>query len=164
MIRGLATAILATCVAAAPDLLAATDPLHPALRDCAVLKASAERLACYDRVVARLAAGAEAVSASSSAEQMFGMVDGLPRQEERSENATPREQLPSITARVQSLRTLEDRTLLIELDNGQLWRQRSSDVTLALREGDEVTISRAAFGTFRLATPARRFARVSRVR
>jgi hypothetical protein len=161
--RRFASAILATCVAAAPDLLAATDPLHPALRDCAVLKASAERLACYDRVVARLAAGVEAISASSSAEQMFGMADGLP-QEDRSENAKRREQLSSITARVQSLRTLEDRTLLIELDNGQLWRQRSSDVTLALREGDEVTISRAALGTFRLTTPARRFARVNRVR
>jgi hypothetical protein len=127
--RRLPTAI---SVAFAASLTAmAADTLPPALEACAALEESAERLACYDRTVAQLAAGKDPDS--------------------------------KITARVKSLRTLDDGTLLIGLDNDQTWRQLSAG-SLVLAPGDEVTISRAAFGSFRLAAPSNRYARVKRVR
>jgi hypothetical protein len=61
------------------------------------------------------------------------------------------------------LHELRTGELLIELDNGQTWRTIPEDARLMLKVGDTVAISRGAFGSFRLATPGKRFARVNPV-
>ena len=68
-----------------------------------------------------------------------------------------------ITARVTHLRSLAAGGFMMELDNGQTWEQVES-TDLHLQEGDSVKISRAALGSFWLATPSHRGSRVKRVR
>jgi hypothetical protein len=138
------------------------DALHPSLRACATLRRDTERLICYDRAVAQLAAGDGSTVAAPSPEELFGV--GRVARQDRPEAEVRREELAKITARVKSVRTKADGTLLINLDNGQAWHQVSSDVSLALASGDEVTISRGALGSYRLTTDGHRFARVKRVR
>ena len=53
--------------------------------------------------------------------------------------------------------------LVIELDNGQRWQQLGS-ADMELQVGDSVTISRAMLGSFWLAPPSGRGAKVSRLR
>jgi hypothetical protein len=149
-------------ILAASPATPAADRLHPALEACAALKKSAERLACYDRAVAQLAAGQEPDPRATSSVEMFGIDENM-APKDRSAPAVKREQLAKITARVRSLRTTSDGTLVIELDNDQAWQQLSAG-SLVLEPGDSVTISRAAFGSFRLAAPSNRYARVRRVR
>jgi hypothetical protein len=143
---------------------ASSADLEIQLKTCARLRDDSERLACYDRTVARLYSGEDAdgpdadADGEPSAEAMFGMsrqVDGPAE--------VDREAIPSISAQVKSLQKAADGTLLIELDNGQLWRQVDSK-DLLLRAGDRVTISRGALDSFRIATPGNRHGRVRRLR
>jgi hypothetical protein len=117
-----------------------SDSLQGRIRDCAAVKVDGERLACFDKVATSVAAGTAREVASA-----------------------PPAPDP-VTAKVAALRGLGTGELLIELDNGQSWRTIAEDSRLLLKVGDPVTISRGAFGSFRLATPGNRFARVTRVR
>jgi hypothetical protein len=137
--------------------------LDPLLQACAGLGNDFERLACYDKAVAQLSGAALMDTAAKTAtpESMFGMgaaVAGTP-----APQLPAREELPSIKAAIAQLHAAADGTQLIELDNGQVWRQESSK-KLLLKTGDVVTISRAALGSFKLAAPDNRFARVKRVK
>jgi hypothetical protein len=140
----------------------AENPLRQALRVCAALGNDSERLACYDKTAETLVSDVPANSRSPSPEEMFGAgrrsSQGLP-----AESAAKRKQLTEITARVALLRELEDGSVLIELDNGQVWKQSSSNTPLLIRVGDRVRISRGALGTFRLAAPNGRFTQVRRL-
>ncbi len=122
-----------------------SDSLQGRLRECAALKEDGDRLACFDKVSA-----------------------SLPREDVAARPApspVPKAEVPArITAKVTTMRELSTGALLIELDNGQSWRTIPEDARLMLKVGDTVTISRGAFGSFRLATPGNRFARVSLVR
>jgi hypothetical protein len=132
--------------------------LDALLQNCASLRNDYERLACYDSVVAQSAG--DAAKNVASAEAMFGMsreVSGKP-----STQAPEREELPSISAQVRALQKAPSGSLLIELDNGQTWRQVDSR-NLQIKVGDSVTISRGALNSFRIATPHNRFGRVTRV-
>ena len=137
--------------------------LYQALRACATLSADTERLACYDRIAGTLSPAAVAGAEPPSPEQMFGASRRLSRGAP-PETATARELLDEISARVVELREHKDGSLMIELDNGQIWIDVGEHAELLLRTGDTVTISRAALGTFRLTTPTDRSARVRRVR
>jgi hypothetical protein len=54
--------------------------------------------------------------------------------------------------------------IVLELDNGQVWRQQDAQVRMMVATGDQVTIVRASLGTFRIADKTGRFARFRRVR
>jgi hypothetical protein len=54
--------------------------------------------------------------------------------------------------------------IILELDNGQVWRQQDSDVRLLVSQGETVTITRASLGTFRLIDKSGRFARFKRIK
>jgi hypothetical protein len=137
------------------------EPLPPAIEACASLRRDSERLACFDKAVGALRAGQS--TSAVSAENMFGA---------NSENAQTaaelrdanREELKQISGTVTSLRRTDDGMIVLELDNGQVWRQQDSDVRMLVTMGDKVTIVRASMGTFRIADKTGRFARFKRVR
>jgi hypothetical protein len=121
----------------------AAESLADEIRGCAALQSESERLACYDRAAAALASG----------------------EISQAERKTRRPDAPaSITATVTALRESATDGLLIRLDNGETWRTIPEDARLLLKVGDTVTISRGVLGSFRLATPGGRVARVNRQR
>jgi hypothetical protein len=138
--------------------------LPESLRTCASIKRSSERLACYDRTVEQLAAadGRPDATFKPSPEAMFGTTASKPQ--DASPTLPEREELSAVTARIATLTTDGEGMNVVELDNGQQWRQISGSKTLLLKEGDVVTITRAALNSFRLSTPSGRIAKVKRIR
>lgn len=137
---------------------AAADPIVPgSLRACAAITSDGGRLACYDREMAKLvpaAAGAAAAAASPSGtiaaplspEQRFGL---SPAQADAKVSQTSESgPLPALEAKVSAVRNITNGRILIDLDNGQVWRQVDTDVTFRLRSGDAVTIKRNSFGSY----------------
>jgi hypothetical protein len=147
-------------VSVAPVL--AADGLPPLLEPCVSLQRDSERLACYDKAIANILMG-DTSAKPVSAENMFGAHADIPRSEaERRE--VKREELKQISGKVTSLRHTDDGMIVLELDNGQVWRQQDSDVRLVVATGDTITIVRASLGTFKLTDKTGRFARFRRVR
>ncbi len=93
---------------------------------------------------------------------MFGASTGLPAGKGNRE--VERKELQEIQGVVTSLRRVDDGMIVVELDNGQAWRQQDADATLTIETGDAVTIMRASMGTFRIADKRGRSARFKRVR
>lgn len=135
-----------------------TDDLVTALTACADEATDAARLACYDALASRVSASRPASSAGNDAER-FGL--GTPARPRAQADAA--DGPASIQSRVVRVREPPTGEALIELENGQVWRQ-SDTATLLLKAGDVVTISRGALGSFHLTTPSRRTGRVKRVR
>lgn len=77
------------------------------------------------------------------------------------ERLTP--ELKPLSARVTALRRDASGALVIDLDNGQQWRQTSGSSSPLLEVGHEVTITRAALNSFRMSTPSGRALKVKRV-
>jgi hypothetical protein len=158
MITAMTAAIPAT------DAAEASDPVPASIRTCATVKKNAERLVCYDQAVERLSSGqADTAATPPSAESMFGVAASGSRPASTTK-PMEREELAAVTAHVSALRSTAEGLHVIDLDNGQTWRQISGSTTLLLQVGDEVTIARGALNSFRLATPSGRVAKVSRVR
>lgn len=139
----------------------AAEPLPPQLEPCVSLRRDAERLACYDKAIANMLSGDEK-AAPASAENMFGANSGNAPVAPAAD--VKREELRQISGKVTSLRRTDDGMIVLELDNGQVWRQQDSGIHLMVSAGDTVTIQRASLGTFRLADKTGRFARFKRVR
>jgi hypothetical protein len=137
------------------------DTLPPAIEACASLSRDAERLACYDRAVTAMKTGVG--TAAVSAENMFGANSEISQASARPQDVK-REELKQIRGTVTSLRTTDDGMIVLELDNGQVWRQTDAAVRMLVSTGDTVTIVRATMGTFRLADKTGRFSRFKRVR
>jgi len=137
------------------------DPLPPAIEACASLLRDSERLACFDKAVTALKSGVG--TAAVTAENMFGANNetSLASPDQRD---VKREELKRIRGTVTSLRSTDDGMIVVELDNGQVWRQLDSDVRMMISTGDILTIVRASMGTFRIADKTGRFARFKRVR
>ena len=125
------------------------------------MKKNSERLACYDQTIERLSSDATTANAPArSAEAMFG-ASAAPNP--AAAPTTERQELPSLSARVTALRHDPTGALVIELDNGQQWRQTSGSSSPLLEVGHEVTITRAALNSFRMSTPSGRALKVKRV-
>jgi hypothetical protein len=148
---GLVAVLLSSSVTAA-------ERLPQAIEACATLRRDAERLACFDKAVAALQAGE--TTTAVTAENMFGASTETARRPQGPQ----REELQQISGIVTSLRTTDGGMIILELDNGQVWRQQDSDVRMMVAKGDTVTIVRASMGTFRIADKSGRFARFKRVR
>jgi hypothetical protein len=131
---------------------------------CATLQKDSERLACYDRLAARVSSGTSANGAAnaSSPQDLFGL-SGRTSDAVSPRAQTERKSLEAITAKVIRVQSSAQGGVVLELDNGQTWRQAGTEDLLA-RAGDTVKITRAALGSFWLVTPANRGARVKRVR
>jgi uncharacterized membrane protein len=145
--------------------------LPAALAACREEKDDAQRLACYDREVARAggqsaessAAASQAATASAappqSPEERFGYRGVLAREEqERVKSAT----LGQLEATVTDISKRGDGALIMTLDNGQVWAQNRPDAFFRLKVGDSVKIEPAALGSFLMIGPSKRTARVTR--
>ncbi len=161
MFSKLLSGALAACLFGLPAS-AATDELPPELKACASLLRDPERLSCFDRVVAAIRRG-EQPGKELSPENMFGASTGIATPDTGSD-AVKREELRQISGTVTSLRNTDDGMIIVELDNGQVWRQQDANVRLMVSKGDQVTVVRASLGTFRIADKTGRFARFRRVR
>lgn len=141
----------------------ATDPaVHglpaPLLR-CTELARDAERLQCYDRVVELLTSGQAERAAAVRREEFFGVsAERIPTASSKSDDDQD-----TLQATVRAVATDATGAQLIELDNGQVWRQTDTK-RISLGAGDRVRVARAALGTFRLIAPNGRFIRVARQR
>jgi hypothetical protein len=136
-------------------------PLPGAIEACIRLRNDSERLACFDRAVADIQSGQAAPAAP--AQDMFGA-----NQETRGaadvKSRIQRDELREITAKVASLRRTPDGMMLLELDNGQVWRQLDSESALVIEVADTVKVVRASMGTFRISDKRGRSARFRRMR
>jgi hypothetical protein len=141
---------------------ACADSLPSHLQPCVSLQRDAERLACYDKAVANMLSGDEAIK-PVSAENMFGASTGI-SSAGSEQSPVKREELRQISGIVTSLRHTDDGMIVLELDNGQVWRQQDAEVKLMMATGDPVKVVRASLGTFRIADKTGRFARFKRVR
>jgi hypothetical protein len=132
------------------------------LRSCAAINRNTERLACYDRAVAAMLEGkAPEGLAAATPEATFGLISNA-RSAPAPNGAEAKANLQSLTASVKGFGRGVDGSLLIQLDNGQTWRQLSGSESL-LKVGDAVTINRAALGSFQMVMPSGRSAKVRRV-
>jgi hypothetical protein len=139
----------------------AADALPESLRICVSLHRDSERLACYDRAMADMQSGTQ--QAPASPEDMFG-ANGVINAATGATQPTKREELKEIAGVVTSLRRGEDGMIILDLDNGQSWRQQDQEVVLLIAAGDTVKVMRASLGTFRIADKRGRSARFKRVR
>ena len=149
-------------------------PAHAADVDdakaCAKVEDATTRLACYDAVFRpapapiRDMAPSEVVSATPPAAaepapdprsvEQFGAVDLA-----EPEKSTVRE----IEATIVSVRKLRSRARVLELDNGQVWREKRLKKSLRLEEGDTVRIKAGSLGLHKLFSGGRTSTDVERV-
>ena len=161
--RAFAIAVAGILFAARVLAADSSAPIPAPLRSCIAIKRNTERLACFDRgISALLDPGKTAAGAAPGAESSFGLVAQTPAGAGAEDPA--RAQLETLTARVTAIATSADGSVVITLDNDQSWRQISGGSTLLLKVGDEIAIRRAALGSFQLATPNGRTAKMKRVR
>jgi hypothetical protein len=154
------TLVFGAALLAASLAHGAADPVPPALRACASVKKSSERLACYDQTIERLSADSTAAATvERSAEASFGASSVRAKEPVQTERA----ELTSLSAHVAALSRDPRGALIISLDNGQQWLQTSGTSSPLLQVGHEVTITRAALNSFRLSTPSGRVLKVKRV-
>lgn len=148
-------------LAASPLFAADQASVPPELKVCASIKRNPERLACFDRVMAALAAGKNAsATLPVAAEQSFGVIankEPAPQVEDAQ-----RGDLESVSANIKSFGRDAQGSLVIHLDNGQSWRQIDDKDSL-LKKGDAVTVRRAALGSFQMVVPSGRSFKVRRV-
>jgi hypothetical protein len=135
----------------------------PEFLTCYGIQQTGERLACYDRAVEYLRQSGAKVAAPS-AETSFGL-QGRTSEPRNNDSVKDRpEQTESVTARVSSITDGRNGLKVITLDNGQTWRQLTSANAVFLGVGDEVTVNRAALGSFLMHVPNGGPLRVRRVK
>ena len=146
--------------------------------ECAAIDDPSARLACFDAAFPRAsrtspprpavapaapAAAAAAVAADEpiSEARKFGL---SVKQRKAIEPKPAQAELATTTAAVKTVRRLPPGYLLIGLDNDQVWQQTEIDSHIWLQVGDQVTIRRAALGSYLLDTPGHYSTRVRRIR
>lgn len=161
-------AFIALLVCSTTALPAAQVP--DSLRACAAESDNAQRLACYDKEMARLAQPPHAHDAAPSTTpaaqngapaDQFGLSEerirklkaqaGTPEPNERSAHITKISQFASGRAR-------------ITLDNGEVWEQTEEDFGFSPMSGATATITRGALGGFWMTVEKYRKVRVKRIR
>jgi hypothetical protein len=154
---------VAAMLLAAGALAEEPDARIPAqLRSCVAIQRNTERLACFDRGIAALREPGASTARAPSAESSFGLFAQAPTGANASDPAHA--EIETLEARVASISAAADGSVIVALDNNQVWRQISGSATLLLKVGDEVVIRRAALGSFQLSTSNGRAAKVKRVR
>ena len=174
------SAVLCAAAVLCAPLGAGAQTLTERLRACASEKNEARRLACYDRETARDGEGASAKSAETPAapatvagpaqpaeearvepaKEKFGYRGSIARKE-IDERAAADPGVDRLEATVTELSTRPLGQLVLTLDNGQVWAQKTAD-SAPIKVGDRVVIKKASFGSFLLVAPNKRTTRVTR--
>jgi hypothetical protein len=136
----------------------AAEPLVDKLETCAQTQDTLQRLACFDREFAPFRprrAAVPAVAAAPATPPMPAPVAPAPPsfgEEKLRAKVKPdvQEEEQVLHARIASLREVSPDSYLVTLDNGQVWRHEDQRLGAFLREGEAITIRKAAFGTYRL--------------
>jgi hypothetical protein len=114
--------------------------------------------------VVSAAGSAAAAATTQSPQDKFGYRGNMARADHDKKKAEE-QQSDQLTAKITELATLARGELLLTLDNGQMWQQKTADRALRVKVGDQVTIKRATLGSFLLTAEGNKGAmRVSRVR
>lgn len=151
----------------------ADDELRDAVERCSRILDEKGRVACYDKLARRQAAGTDAAAAPSSAEDPAARDRPPPAAEQRvpeplrhkNRVAEEEKSTPDVfTARVTSCRKNVHDRYLFYLGNGEIWQQAKDD-RLYFRECDfEVTITKDFFGYKMRQVGEKRRIRIKRVR
>lgn len=161
-----------TVVMMAAGTPSAADDLASALAVCRAEKDDARRLACYDREAGKLgklpAMGTEAPSGDAAApaaertsEERFGYRGSMARAEREREEKETRA-LEGLVSTVTAISARPDKTLVVTLENGQIWTQNRPDAFFRLTAGEQVKIEPALLGSFMMINSSKRTARVTR--
>jgi hypothetical protein len=130
------------------------DALSDSLIACTQLTSDTARLACFDHGMEEMrknTSNAPSVIALTP-EQKFGL----------SKGSSPAP--TAVHARIVSVSRYMNERQVFVLDNVQSWQQIELDPDFSARNGQEVTISSGALGSFWLSTDSRHRTRVKRIR
>jgi hypothetical protein len=132
--------------------------LPESIARCAEVADNLERLTCYDRQNPPHQA-----SVPRAPDASFGVNPDLRRKQVAADPTTPRE-LDRITTKVVRVNESRPGATQFEMANGQVWQQTEQRLGSIADEGDEITITRGALGTYFLVGKAKLSTRVKRVR
>ncbi len=140
--------------------------LSAAREKCRAEKDDARRLACYDGLSAQAPdqianAGAAVADTPESSEEKFGYEGALAREKHDRAKDEARS-LGRLEATVTGISTRGDGTLVVTLDNGQVWSQNRPDAFFRLKVGEKISIEPGVLGSFMMISPRKRTARVTR--
>jgi len=170
-------ALAASMLTAAASLATAAEREQgSAAAKCVSIEDAAARLGCYDQAFGRPAAAPAAASAivggdaaaaasvdAARGVDEFGLSEAAKRQRdpEKAKDTMP----TSISSTVSDVSFRPTGEVVVTLENGQVWTQAETVTTKArVKAGDEVTIRKAAMGSYVLVTPSRTAIRVRRAR
>jgi hypothetical protein len=172
--RRIGAALILTAAAAA----AAAAPSNEDMARCAVIPAADSRLACYDALAHRPAdkapsaapatAPAPAARAAATPAQAPVSAAAAIAADPKNFGLTPAQQHltdlgpKSIAAHISVVSSDQFGHTLVVLDSGETWTVMDNDGRLS--SGDEVTIKRAALGSFLMITPSNHSYRVRRTK
>ena len=151
-----AWAVLLSGTGLVSSLAQAAQGTSDALVACAKETDDARRLRCFDAAVADLQRAPAAPAAAVAREDKFGARGDLDRER--------REELKEITGTVTEVSARPHGELVVTLDNGQVWAERTANTKIKVKVGDTVKIESGALGSFVLIAPNGRSSKVSRVR
>ncbi|WP_462153603.1 hypothetical protein [Pseudoalteromonas piscicida] len=135
--------------------LCAAEPINTqALQACTLIENDFKRLMCYDNVIAnkpitethssKAPMNKDKINTARNEKKVELKEDGFGL-EHKVKAAS--EEIEEITAKLVKTTTQGRDKMVFTLDNGQVWRQVSSETFFA-NEGDTLIIERASFGSF----------------
>lgn len=138
--------------------------LPDSLRSCIKISSDVERLACFDREVGRATSAASPLTPATplTPEQKIGLSNARVQQLESNSPVPPPP--AELQAHIVSTTSAGDGLQTFVLDNAQVWRQTQVKSDFRVRQGDAVTITSGALGSFWLSIDNHRSTRVKRVR
>ena len=114
----------------------------------------------------RALAGATAKSAAPDGEleRLASLLEHIAREELDKQKAAE-EASGALTSKVTAIATPPNGGLVVTLENGQVWQQKTADRGMHIKVGDQVTIKHALMGSFLLTSDTVKGSmRVSRVK
>jgi hypothetical protein len=182
---------LTVLLLSAACMRAGAQAVPSSLHDCVSITSDKQRLACFDREMAKLdstetkhgapasgdgktntqastgnpTSGVKATAPSAASltpERTFGLSGDQILQLEARQGGTPTAKLKSLTAQIASVSHNAEGRWVLTLDNGQVWRQTETR-SFEASPGAAVRISSGAMGSFWIETSKHNWTRVERV-
>ncbi|MEM7101347.1 MAG: hypothetical protein AAF541_24055 [Pseudomonadota bacterium] len=155
-IRGCTTICCLVLIATiAPGAVAAP---NFAAGECAEIRDDRQRLDCYDAVFAK---PGDQVTDKGASDPLGSTLNAVNKQISQRDAPLPTREV-DVSARVVDIHKNLRNELLVELDNGQLWKQTSPRF-LDIGRGEEVIIKQARLGGYILSTAGGSSTRVKHI-